>query len=216
MIRGILKSLVTIMGLLILLAGIGYQPSIILAQDPAPATPTVSLPEDIDGTIVSLGTIMPNWMAPRSINNNFFRIHVTGFSTPEEIVQYANLLKEKGPDALVSALDKAQEKGFIQIGSSLGYHIAAIRSIDTDTGRIIRAVTDRPIQFIEAFDRTRTYDYPFGILEIILDKDGKGEGKMIAAAKIDFNNDGNIQIESYDNAPFRLMGVKVQQSKAKK
>ncbi|MEW6368859.1 MAG: hypothetical protein AB1714_29880 [Acidobacteriota bacterium] len=174
-------------------------------------TEPVFQPEDVTGTVINMGGMRP--IPGRT--TDWFRLHIDRVSTVEEIAAYAALLKEKGPDAVVSAMQKAEEKGFIQIGSSLGYPVAVIRVLDTDKGRVIRAATDRPIQFFEAWRNLRTVDYGFGVLEIVFDKNGKGEGKMIPAAKIGFNKEGTIEIESYGSEPFRLMGVAAEPSKEK-
>ena len=39
-------------------------------------------------------------------------------------------------------------------------------------------------------------------------KDGKVEGRMIPAAKIEFTNNGTVEVESLGTVPFRLMNVR--------
>ena len=53
-------------------------------------------------------------------------------------------------------------------------------------------------------------DYPLGVIELELDADGKGEGRLIAAARLKFNKDGTLVIEQLGVRPFRLMKVKPQ------
>ncbi len=54
-------------------------------------------------------------------------------------------------------------------------------------------------------------DYPFTLVEIRLDKDGKGEGKASVATKITFDKDKNqVELENYSSEPVRLNNVKVE------
>jgi hypothetical protein len=64
--------------------------------------------------------------------------------------------------------------------------------------------TDRPIGFTEAYVQGRTMDYPFTIVEIHLDKDDKGEGKILAGTKIFVDKQKNIVLENYAQQPVRF------------
>jgi hypothetical protein len=51
-------------------------------------------------------------------------------------------------------------------------------------------------------------DYPFTLIEIHLDKDGKGQGKMAYATKITFDKKKNsVELENYSSEPVRLNEV---------
>ena len=45
-------------------------------------------------------------------------------------------------------------------------------------GERVVLLTDRPISFREAANLTRSLDYPFTLIELRLNRDGEGEGKM--------------------------------------
>jgi hypothetical protein len=48
------------------------------------------------------------------------------------------------------------------------------------------------------------------LIEIRVDKDGKGQGKLAVATKIDFDKEKKVvQIENYSSEPVRLNEVKV-------
>jgi hypothetical protein len=133
-------------------------------------------------------------------------IHIDRFSTDAEVQKLSGILSSKGPDALRDALWDL-EKGFLRVGDGLGYPIAVARSRQTDKGRVIRLMMDRPISFREAANNTRSTDYPFGYIEITLDKNGKGEGRFFAAAKVTMTA-GTVDIESYSPQPLRLLNVR--------
>ena len=54
-------------------------------------------------------------------------------------------------------------------------------------------------------------DYPFTLIEIHLNKDGEGEGKMAYATKISFDKKkNNVELENYSSEPVRLQTVKIE------
>ncbi|MFY9825394.1 MAG: hypothetical protein WAM82_28720 [Thermoanaerobaculia bacterium] len=132
------------------------------------------------------------------------------WGTEEEALAYLKTLKEKGQDGLLKTFWDAKETGWVRIGSQLGYPIVFARSIPSPQGRIVRAFTDRPVQFFEARNSLRSADYPFGIIEIRLDAKGKGEGTLVAAASAKFNDKGQLELERYGTQPFKLMNIKAE------
>ena len=70
--------------------------------------------------------------------------------------------------------------------------------------------------YFEVWRGLRSQDHPFGVAEIRLDANGKGGGRLIAAAEIDFTQEGGLEIESLGVQPFRLMQVKLQKPKKEK
>jgi hypothetical protein len=58
----------------------------------------------------------------------------------------------------------------------------------------------------------RVSDYPFGIIEIILDAKGKGSGTFIAACAVDMKKDKKtgqyrLVLENFGTWPNKVMGV---------
>ncbi len=136
------------------------------------------------------------------------RIHVDRYSTDAEVDKLAGILAEKGPDALREALWDL-DIGYVRIGSGLGYPIAVARLQESGTGRTVRITMDRPISFREVASNARSLDYPFSYIELELDRDGKGEGQMFAAAKVRLEA-GVRDIENYSSLPLKLLNVQVQ------
>ena len=128
----------------------------------------------------------------------------------------------KGSDALLRELQKAPVKGRFRIPGqrppdphhlALGLDIRYARQTPLPEGgrRIILAM-DRYIGFNEARNQPRSIDYPFTLIEIRADRNGKGEGKMSIATKINFDKKKNvIELENYSSEPVRLnnIGIKV-------
>ncbi len=166
----------------------------------AAAEPAASGPERFTGVVVDLSGGVGLSTAP-------FTLHIDQYSNVEEINGHLAVLSEQGHDGLEKALRKL-DRGWIRVGPSLGYPISVARSIETEEGRVIRVVTDRPIQMFEVMRGLRSQDYSLGMIEITIDSDGKGEGRLIAAAKAKFNKDGQVEIESLGTRPFRLLQVR--------
>jgi hypothetical protein len=67
------------------------------------------------------------------------------------------------------------------------------------------------MSFMEIRNQPRTVDYPFTLIEIHLNKDGEGEGKMAYATKISFDKKkNNVELENYSSEPVRLQTVKIE------
>jgi len=63
--------------------------------------------------------------------------------------------------------------------------------------------------FIERCRGGRTTDYPFGFLQVKLNKQGQGIGQIMVAAKIRFDKKkGNYEIESYGNQYIKAGNVR--------
>ena len=110
-----------------------------------------------------------------------------------------------------SALQDTKKVGFIRrTGGGLGWNIQYARKEPLPDGgyRLIFA-TDRPMSFAERVSQPRSADYEFMVAELRMGKDGKGEGKLVPAAKVTFNKDENvIEIENYANEPVQLTKIR--------
>jgi hypothetical protein len=101
--------------------------------------------------------------------------------------------------------------GYMRFPQTLGYDLQyAYRFVNADgTSRLVIA-TDRKIGFAEARNQPRTMDYPFTVIEMRLDKDGNGEGRMAVATKISKSKDGKtIELENYGISPVALNEIKL-------
>jgi hypothetical protein len=133
-------------------------------------------------------------------------VHIDHYTSDAETQRLAGILRQKGPDALRDALWD-QESGFIRIGGSLGYPIAAARSHPTpDGGQIVRLMIDRPIAQWEVINNLRTVDYPFAFVELKLDRKGKGDGQFYQAARVSLTGD-KLEVENYSPQPLKLLAV---------
>jgi len=140
-----------------------------------------------------------------------FDLRVNKYNTDDDIKNYAALLADNGPDALRRALEK-QDVGQLSPTGRVGTQIAIARKLRRGDKTIVRVVTARNLSFVELRYSGRSVDYPYTILELVLDKNGKGSGTAIAAAKIRFNKKKNTyEIESlqHGTAYNKLLGVQL-------
>jgi hypothetical protein len=146
--------------------------------------------------------------------NGILQIVLDRWSTEQE---RATLLQTvpKGQDDLVRALQKQSVKGRINIPGwtgpdpqnyRLGWDLRyAWHEVLPDGGERIVIATDRQMSFREVTNNPRTTDYPFLLIQIQLNKEGKGQGKMAAFTQIRYDKKKNVmEIENYGTEPVRL------------
>jgi len=147
------------------------------------------------------------------------KIVVDQWTSVEERERLLGVFKQGGSEALMTELRK-QKAGYIvppAVSNWPSWEIDVAALIETEDGKIVRVFTERPIIFGEAYYDTRSKDYEFGIVELKLDKEGKGEGSTIPAVKLSLDEQGNIVAESLpsNTGPQRIMAVKEWQDKKK-
>jgi hypothetical protein len=136
-------------------------------------------------------------------------INVDRWSSDQERDSLLDTLRTQGENSLLSSLQGTKRVGFIRTPDRLGWDLHYASETPTnDGGKDIVIATDRPIRFWEAANLTRTLRYPFTVIEIHLDKDGKGEGRMSTAAKLSMSKDGKtLELENYSTQPVLLEKV---------
>jgi hypothetical protein len=158
-------------------------------------------PESYSGVAIGTG----GTVGGKSIG---FNLSIKGYTTDEEVQKFADLLKEKGQDALRRALEK-EDKGQLSPTGSVGNAIAVVRKRQHGTDTIITIVTARIMPFTELYKNGRSTDYPFGYMQITINAKGEGTGTVMAAAKIRFDKkSGKYEIESFGNQYIKVTNVK--------
>lgn len=141
-------------------------------------------------------------------------ITIKRWTTDAERDRLVDAVREKGADGLLNALRKMDEIGYIQSGGSLGYPLRFAREVPLEGGgRRIIIGTDRRMSFLELREQPRTIDYPYMVIDIRLNADGKGEGKLMPLAKITTDRDHIVEIENYASEPVRLTSVESRKKK---
>ena len=150
---------------------------------------------------VNISTVGRNGATPVDIT-------VSRWTSDAERDRLVSMFKEKGPKALLSALQDMKPVGTISTPGNVAYDLRYARELTgEDGGRRIILATDRPIGFWESSNSPRSLDYPFLLIELRLNKAGEGEGKLSLATKLTLN-DNVLVIENYANQPVMLNEVK--------
>ena len=137
-------------------------------------------------------------------------IAVNRWSTDKDRDRLMSVLMTKGPEKLLDVLQDMPRVGYIKTPDSIGWDLHFARKVPMpDGGERVVLLTDRRIGFWEAANRPRTIDYPFTVIELRLNRDGEGEGKMSVATKIVPDKENKIvTLENYDIQPVMLTNVK--------
>jgi len=70
--------------------------------------------------------------------------------------------------------------------------------------------TDRPIGFWEATQRPRSFDYPFTVIQMKLDREGHGSGTLSYATRIVPRGNNVIELEDFATQPIMLNNIKAE------
>jgi hypothetical protein len=137
-------------------------------------------------------------------------IHIFRWSTDEEREKLLTTLQEFGRDRLIDELMKIRPVvGYMRAPNSIGYDLYYARNnVQPDGSRHVVMATNRRVALAEARSQTRSMQYQLTVIELHLDKNGKGEGKMVPAAKITWDvKKKAIEIENFRALPVDLVKV---------
>ena len=142
-------------------------------------------------------------------------IRIERWSTDAERDQLMEIVKKGGnTDAMNQELLRAMQRlprvGFIRGTQTLAWDLRFARQAPLDEGgRRIVIGTDRRMPFWEVQNRPRSFDYPFTIIQMQLDKNNQGEGKLLADTRIFIDPRSNdLVLEHFDIQPVRLNQIR--------
>jgi hypothetical protein len=141
----------------------------------------------------------------------YFTAWVDRYTPDDELARWVEAFRAGGQHNLVAVWQRENPVvGRARFLETLGRDLRVARSRPTENGgRRIILVTDRPLTGAEGMTDTHSEDYPLGWVEIEVDEKGRGEGKLIAAAKLTLDEQGELSVESYSIAPMQLFKVKI-------
>jgi hypothetical protein len=135
-------------------------------------------------------------------------IRIVRWTPDEEHNRLMETLRNKGQDAFLRALTDVDAVGSIQAPTSLKYDFFYARQQQTkDGGRQIMMITDRPMDIAERWTGARTRDYPFSVIQMNLDKDGKGQGTLAQLVQLRLSGEF-LAIENLATGPMKLTDIK--------
>ena len=195
------------------LGAVGIAAALVLSATPRVAAQTNQEQLEITAFAVNMSNIGTG-------SNATVQLTINRWTTPEERAHLITTMLEKNAAALLKELQRAPSHGRFRIPGLIGPDPHQLRlgqdlryawqTSLPDGGRRIVIAMDRYIGFAEARNQPRTYDYPFTLFEIRVNKSGEGEGKMAVATKITFDKAKNtVELENYASEPLRLNNVRV-------
>jgi hypothetical protein len=152
------------------------------------------------GTAVGIGR--------RTTVTRTFTLTVSGRTPDGEVRRDVALLAEAGQDELLTKI-RERDLGRFSLGGQLGRRLNFVTETTLGNGdRKLMILFERWVDIYEARYGTRSLDYPFSYVELIVDRDGRGEGTFIPAARVRFNSRNEIEVENFGIYPARLFGVR--------
>ena len=135
-------------------------------------------------------------------------IRITRWTPDDENVRLLDVLRNDGQDAFLRALVNVKSVGSIGTPTSLSYDFFYAKSSPTDGGgRRIMLITDRPMQIWERLQAAPSRDYPFTVVELRLNKDGRGTGTLAQLVQLRLSCNV-LGIENLASGPMKLNEVK--------
>lgn len=130
------------------------------------------------------------------------QITIDRWSTEAERNTLIDAYNDGGQDRLLRALERQKPTGYIKLPATLGYDLRFTREVRNPDGtRRILLATDRRMTAHEELTKPITSDYPFTIIELRVNKDNVGEGRLSALTRIRTNKkEGLIELENYGDA----------------
>ena len=173
---------------------------------PQSAWPADKHLEQFSAFAVNLGGARPGDRTMSGV----LQITIDCWSTAAERESLIAAFMKDGQDGLLDELQKKKPVGYLKLPNTLGYDLKYARQVPgEDGGRRIIVGTDRKMTFQEISNQSITTDYPFTLLELHVNNEGVGEGRLSALTKITANKKKQtIEIENWGDAPARLTEVK--------
>lgn len=128
-------------------------------------------------------------------------IQIDRYTPEHERTKMTDGLKYGGYPGFLNKLREAPAAGSLEVAGDK-FVIRWARDVATDKGRTLTFVTETPVFFVGAGkkDAKPTAGYEVAVLELTLDKTGKGTGRMAAAARVKPGGETGVRIDVYADA----------------
>lgn len=137
-------------------------------------------------------------------------INIDGYSTPDEILMLKQLMMSGDVDKFYKAL-RAQDKGYMSVPSAFSSanewnsHFRIAFEQPTEKGeRILLIAESRIVKQGTSFGGA----YYFLVMELNLNKNHEGEGRIHHAAEIAFPPEGGVALKSYATVPYQISNIR--------
>lgn len=136
-----------------------------------------------------------------------FSLTIDSRTPDSEVARDVAILAEGGQDDLMNAV-RNKRLGRFSLGGQLARDLNFITETALPNGdRKIMILFERWMNLYELRSGARSTDYPFSYAELIIDRNGRGSGTFIPAARIRFKQN-QVEVENFGIYPARLSGVR--------
>ena len=157
------------------------------------------------GTIVGVGGRLGSVSRP-------FTLTLNGHTADGAAERAVAVLAEGGQDRLLSEI-RNNDLGRFSISGQLGRPVNFVVEEKLSNGdRKITILFERWLNLYEVRYGSRSADYPLSYVELIIDRNGHGQGTFIPAARVRFNKKNEVEVENFGIYPARLSGVRQRSS----
>jgi hypothetical protein len=163
-----------------------------------PAIPAQRTSQRINGTVVGIN-------GRSSGRSAQFSLIINGYASAGQVTEL-NTARQQGEDELFKVLSR-MDQGRISVGNSVGVPANVVIAEPWEGGTKITVLYQRNLNFYELRYGRRSADYRFGYAEIFLDQNGKGQGTLIPAARVNLQGNQWV-VEDFGVFPARLMGLR--------
>ena len=148
--------------------------------------------------------------APKAtLGDERLRVSIHGWSSDGDRDKAAAALADNDPQAVRHAFLDANALGYLSWPGGSSYTIRyARRSPRPDGGADLILVADSRIWVWWDAKHDLPANEPFTVLQIRLDKNGNGEGKIAPASKVRRDASSGIAVADYDSRPVLITDVK--------
>jgi hypothetical protein len=134
-------------------------------------------------------------------------IIIDEFTSDEEYMEQLTIFKSEGQDALRKKLERIEKGRILWPPDQVNISIARIS--ESEAGTIVKVFTVRPWYFLqERFRGEPSKDYPFGSIELRIDKSGNGQGAIVVAGKAMISEGGRFELMSQKDPYIKVHTVR--------
>src|SRR5215831_12991907 len=128
----------------------------------------------------------------------------TAWKAPCSRIVRARAIARPGMEENMSHLNRLMKRWIVPVCLTLTPAAAVAQTLGSP-----EHFTDRRIVFLEAANQPRSIDDPFTVIEMQLNRDGEGKGKMSIATRVIYDKKKNtITLENFELQPVLLTQVK--------
>jgi hypothetical protein len=136
------------------------------------------------------------------------RVKIDSYTTVDEVLQLAQALKSGGDNGLFTAFRK-MKKGSLRFIGGAGLNIGLNAAYEKPTDNGFKYVLFGKSQSVEPGSTLQVYsENLFLVIELEVDKNYKGEGKVYEAASIRFTEQGTIEMQASTTPSKDIVDVK--------